>query len=72
MDKKTLLAFVVIILLLVGCSSKGNKVHVCISSGAERYHYDEDCSGFNHCTHERREVTLSEAKAMGYTVCRME
>jgi hypothetical protein len=66
------LVFVALVLSVFSCTSGERTVRICISTDAERYHYDKNCEGFNRCTHERREVPLSEAKSMGYTRCRME
>lgn len=52
--------------------SKQERVYICVSKSAARYHYKEACSGLQRCTHTIRGTTISEAKRLGYTACRME
>lgn len=39
-----------------------NKVFICVSKGSKAYHSSKSCRGIKKCTHEIREVTLSDAK----------
>lgn len=69
-------------LTIISCQSKRNNylsilsekqmVYICISPDSHRYHFDSTCFGFNRCTHERKKVTIKEAKEMGYSECRIE
>ena len=45
-------------------------VWICISPSAKKYH-SRKCHGFNRCTHERRQVSESEAKRKNYTKCKI-
>lgn len=49
-------------------SFSGNKVLICVSPGASKYHAYK-CQGLNHCKHTIEEVTLAEAQQRGYTAC---
>lgn len=55
--------------LVIMCSSstqvQDNKVFICNSTGATKYHLDKDCRGLNSCKSEVVKVTLSEAVKRG-------
>ena len=51
-------------------SSNEEKVIVCNSSTAERYHKYR-CHGFNKCTHSSSEIKKSEAVGLGRTPCKI-
>ena len=46
-------------------------VYICVSGSSKRYHCDRDCRGLNNCEHTIRKVTVSKAKSMGRTPCKV-
>ncbi len=46
-------------------------VYICISKNAVAYHVNQNCRGLNKCTHEIKNVTISEAKKKGYRACKI-
>lgn len=67
--KKVLLLLSLVVLT---SSFSEEKVYVCNSAGAKRYHLDKDCRGLKNCKSEIKEVTLGEAKKDGKTLCGYE
>ena len=47
------------------------KVYICVSKNAKRYHCDRDCRGLQNCKHEIRIVTIKEAQERGLTPCKV-
>lgn len=72
--KRTLLLIFVFIAGTTAFNARSKEapklVYICISSGAAKYH-SHICHGFNRCTHERKQVTLSEAIKRGYKPCKI-
>jgi hypothetical protein len=62
----------IIMLLQTTFSITENKVYICGSAGAKKYHYTENCRGLNACKHEIVKTTLSEAQGYGLTLCGWE
>ncbi len=48
------------------------KVYICKGKGSKRYHYTSHCRGLSRCSTEIYQVTLSEAKGLGRTLCGWE
>ena len=48
------------------------KVYYCDSPTAKRYHMSKTCKGLENCTHEIREVSVSEAEQLKLTSCKLE
>jgi hypothetical protein len=53
-------------------SSGDTKVFVCKSSGAKKYHFNENCHGLKRCKHEIIESTQKSAAAKGLGLCGYE
>lgn len=66
---------VLLLTLLLFCISSfqtEKEVYICDSPTALKYHYKSDCKGLEKCTHEVKKISLTEAKALKYTVCGYE
>lgn len=46
-------------------------VYICVSENSKRYHCNRNCRGLNNCEHTIREVTVSKAKSLGRTPCKV-
>lgn len=46
-------------------------VYICVRENSKRYHCDRDCRGLNRCDHTIRKVTVSKAKSLGRTPCKV-
>lgn len=57
-------------ILLISCSAL-EKVYVCKSASATRYHDSEECWGLNQCKSRIEKVSVEEAEDMGYTPCKI-
>ncbi len=68
--KKSLLLLVFI--SLTSFTKEEDTVYLCGAKGASKYHYTENCRGLNACKHEIVQKKLSEAKALGLTLCGWE
>lgn len=66
------LFFLLLILTLTSFSKVQEKVYICGSKGASKYHYSETCRGLNACKHEVVKKSLKEAKGLGLTLCGWE
>lgn len=53
-------------------TSSGDKVYVCVSPTAKKFHSSKSCPGLQKCTHEIKEMTKVAAEKSGYTVCLKE
>ena len=60
------------VLLLFSFSKVESSVYICDSEYATKYHYKKDCEGLQKCTHEIKELTVTEAKAKKYSLCGYE
>lgn len=58
--------------LLLTAFVAGDRVYICISKTASKYHLNHDCQGLKKCTHTIEEVSKAEAKERGYTLCGFE
>jgi len=65
---KKLLALLALFTLL-SFSVTEDKVYVCNSKNAKKYHYSETCRGLNACKHEIITMTKAKAKAAGLDLC---
>lgn len=68
--KKILLIF--ISFLLLSFNQNAQKVFICDSSGAKKYHYSETCRGLNPCKHQIIKIAIEDAKAKKLTLCGWE
>ncbi len=62
-------------LLFVFCASFGppkTSVFICGSTGAKKYHYNENCRGLRSCSHEVTKTSLKQAQGLGLTLCGWE
>lgn len=62
----------VIFFLCFTIHSPDDKVYICFSKGATRYHYKEHCRGLSSCKHVVKKVTIEEARQFGLTLCHWE
>jgi hypothetical protein len=60
--------YAILFSIVLMSSSQSNRVYICISSTATKYH-DHYCQGLKQCTHQIKEVSISEAKQLGYGPC---
>ncbi|WP_188360988.1 hypothetical protein [Flavobacterium orientale] len=67
---KKIVALLLLTLLLTSGSTE--KVYICNSKNATKYHKKEFCRGLNACKKETVKVTLQEAKNKGLTLCSWE
>jgi hypothetical protein len=67
--KKILLVIAISSLQLSGST---DKVYICKSKNATRYHKNQFCRGLSNCKHERAAVTIKEARDRGLTLCKLE
>lgn len=49
-----------------------DRVYVCDSTGAKRFHLRKDCTGLRNCKHQIVEISLDSAKRTGRTLCHLE
>lgn len=68
--------FINVILLLVFISATSfysiNTVYICTGKYSKKYHYVSDCRGLSNCKSSIKEVSLTEAKNIGRTLCGWE
>lgn len=53
-------------------SNVETKVFICKGKSSKRYHYDKHCRGLSNCSTKTFQVSLSEAKDLGRTLCGWE
>jgi hypothetical protein len=53
-------------------SAEASKVYVCKSTGAKKYHFNENCRGLKQCTHEVVTMSVKEAEGKGLGLCGWE
>lgn len=66
------LFLLLLVLSLTSFNEVQDKVYICGSKGATKYHYTETCRGLNACKHEVVSKTVKEAKELGLTLCGWE
>ncbi|MFT4696891.1 MAG: hypothetical protein ACI9SJ_000007 [Flavobacteriaceae bacterium] len=49
-----------------------NEVYICTGKYSKKYHYTNKCRGLSNCKGSIKEVTLSDAKNFGRTLCGWE
>lgn len=47
-------------------------VFVCGSTGAKKYHFNENCRGLSSCSHGTVKISLKKAQGYGLTLCGWE
>ncbi|HEY1195285.1 hypothetical protein [Flavobacterium sp.] len=47
-------------------------VYICGSTGAKKYHYNENCRGLRSCSHETVKTSIKKAQGLGLTLCGWE
>lgn len=47
-------------------------VYICGSTGAKKYHYNENCRGLSSCSHEVVKTSLKQAQRYGLILCGWE
>ncbi len=52
--------------------STSDKVYICSSKTAKRYHYKENCRGLSNCGSKIVRTTIDKAKDSGKTLCGWE
>ncbi|MGJ1445927.1 hypothetical protein ACR79S_04485 [Sphingobacterium spiritivorum] len=52
--------------------SASDKVYICSSMTAKRYHYKESCRGLSNCGSKIVKTTIEKAKDSGKTLCGWE
>lgn len=62
--------------MVLGCVSfiscaTSEKVYICKSSSATKYHNSDECWGLNRCKSKIEEVSIEDAEDMGYTPCKI-
>lgn len=67
-------AFLLLILIRIflSVSSEEATVYICNSSGAKKYHYKKHCRGLSNCKAPIKQVSLTDAKKRGRTLCGWE
>jgi hypothetical protein len=65
-------AVILLFFIITSFTSKVDKVYICDSKNATKYHYSETCRGLNACKHEIVKVTLKKAKDRGLGLCGWE
>lgn len=68
---KFLVPFLVTV-MLTSLSIEDKEVYLCGPKGAKKYHYSKVCRGLSSCKHEITKKKLSEAEALGLTLCGWE
>jgi hypothetical protein len=64
-----------LLLLFIFCTSfhpVEDNVFICGSTGAKKYHYNENCRGLSSCSHGVVKKSLKQAKGLGLTICGWE
>jgi uncharacterized membrane protein len=74
MMKKLIITIVIISLpTIYGFTTlAGSEVYICVSKTASKYHFSQNCKGLSRCTHTITKVSLTDAKAKGYSLCGWE
>lgn len=69
---KRITLFVMIIgsVSLISCTAS-DKVYICTSSSATKYHNSDKCWGLNRCKSKIEKVSIDDAEEMGYTPCKI-
>jgi len=58
--------------LLSSNLNSSDKVFVCQSPGAKKYHYNENCRGLNACKHTIASMKKKDAEGIGLGLCGWE
>jgi len=66
--RKLFLAFILLSLTSFSVSD----VYICVSPGAKKYHYNENCRGLSNCKHEIKKISKSSAIEKGLNLCGWE
>jgi len=64
-----------LLLLFIFCTSfhpAEDNVFICGSTGAKKYHYNENCRGLSSCSHGVVKKSIKQAKGLGLTLCGWE
>ena len=69
---KTLLITCVAVLFTAASHTVHTKVFICKGPKSKRYHYKKDCRGLSRCSTKIYEVSKTEAKDLGRTLCGWE
>lgn len=79
--KKLLIAAVLMLPMMLCCSSSGSgenagsgsesAVYICTGKTAKKYHKSADCKGLRNCKGDIVKMDKSRAEAMGKTPCRI-
>lgn len=51
--------------------TKEATVYVCTGPKAKKYHATQTCRGFNRCSGSVRQLSVSSARAKGFTPCKI-
>jgi len=65
----------ILLLLIIFCTSfrpPEANVFICGSTGAKKYHYNENCRGLGSCRHGVVKTPLKQAQSLGLTLCGWE
>jgi predicted small secreted protein len=62
--------------LVTSCNNNASglfddKVYICNSKSAKKYHDNENCRGLKNCTHDVDEISIDDAKEKGRTPCKI-
>ncbi|OXG01577.1 hypothetical protein BC749_104112 [Flavobacterium araucananum] len=47
-------------------------VYICGSTGAKKYHFNENCRGLSACSHGTVKTSIKQARGLGLTLCGWE
>ncbi|RKS00568.1 hypothetical protein [Flavobacterium sp. 102] len=65
-------ALLLVFMTLTSFVEMADKVYICNSKGAKKYHLKEFCRGLSACKHEVIKVTVKVAKEKGLDLCGWE
>ena len=65
-------SIILVFIFLTSFRSADTKVYICGSTGAKKYHYNENCRGLSACKHEVVKTSISQAQGYGLTLCGWE
>lgn len=69
---KILIPLVSLLTIITTSAEKQRKVYICKGAMSKRYHISPKCKGLKKCSTKIHEVSLSEAKSIGRTLCKYE
>jgi hypothetical protein len=62
----------VLFVFLMSFRPPESSVYICGSTGAKKYHFNENCRGLSSCSHGTVKTSIKQARGLGLTLCGWE